>query len=457
MIKIVSGSLDSLVRRHYEYICSTYLCKLNELVNDTSFTEEQKLFFGYLYNKKKDIVTGKPEELYNLTIVCQGKLLSMSDNERKGVYTKLNEVFDYESFSQKELREFGYTLNKVLKKVNSLVNNTTLTSIKRETGRSTSLGQLSFLKIKIIDLLKEFRDESELLDASVINKVNEIMKEILHQDFLTLIDMKSKIKGIVEKSNHWIFQKKQEKLFDIQESWGPYQLVMGLDLNVCPYCNRQYISAYYSKNGKTRGDLDHFFPKKKYPYLALSFYNLIPSCKVCNSSFKNDKDFTYLKNIHPYEEGFEDKYLFTIKAREKEMGKLKSRLSMTQIESLGKEYNLDFLYGNSKEFDITFKKGLTASEGFIRKADCNAEIFKLRELYSLHKDCIQDLIKKSIIYNESRINSLMGEFGGKLFDSEEEILNLVLGAYVQIDNMDKRPFSKFIRDISRELGLNILD
>ncbi|MDF9612876.1 hypothetical protein P5763_12535 [Bacillus cereus] len=148
--------------------------------------------------------------------------------------------------------------------------------------------------------------------------------------------------------------------------------------------------------------------------------------------------------------------MFTIKAREKEVEKLKRRMSMTQIESLGKEYNLDFLYGNSKEFDITFKKGPTASEEFIRKADCNAEIFKLRELYSLHKDCIQDLIKKSIIYNETRMNSLMEEFGGKLFDSEEEILNLVLGAYVQIDSMDKRPFSKFIRDISRELGLNIL-
>ncbi|MCU5530672.1 hypothetical protein OCA90_07600, partial [Bacillus cereus] len=430
MIKIESESLNILVRRHYEYICSTYLCKLNDLENDISFTEEQKSFFGYLYNKKKEIVTGKPEDLYKLTIVCQDKLTSMSENEREDVYAKLNEVFDYESFSRKELREFGYTLKELLKKVNSLVNNTTLKRIERETGRSTPLEQLLFLKFKIINLLKEFRDENKLLDASLLNKANEIMEEILHQNFLTLIDLKNKIKGIVEKSNRWIFQKKKEKLFDIQEGWGPYQLVMGLDLNVCPYCNRQYISSYYSKNGKTRGDLDHFFPKKKYPYLALSFYNLIPSCKVCNSSLKNDKDFTYVKNIHPYEEGFEDKYLFTIKAREKEMNTLKRRTGMIEMESMGKEYNLDFLYGNSKEFDITFKEGPTASEKFIRKADCNAEIFKLRELYSLHKDCIQDLIKKSIIYNESRINSLMEEFGGKLFDSEEEILNLVLGAYV---------------------------
>ena len=49
------------------------------------------------------------------------------------------------------------------------------------------------------------------------------------------------------------------------------------------------------------------------------------------------------------------------------MGKLKSRTNITQIESLGKEYNLDFLYGKSKEFDIAFKEGPTASEKFIRK------------------------------------------------------------------------------------------
>ena len=82
MIKIESGSLNILEKRHYEYICSTYLCELNDLASDTSFTEEQNLF-EYLYNKRKDIVTGKPEDLYKLTIVCQDKLSSMSDNERK--------------------------------------------------------------------------------------------------------------------------------------------------------------------------------------------------------------------------------------------------------------------------------------------------------------------------------------------------------------------------------------
>jgi hypothetical protein len=48
-------------------------------------------------------------------------------------------------------------------------------------------------------------------------------------------------------------------------------------------------------------DLDHFFPKSKYKYLAINFYNLIPICKWCNY-LKNESDPLYIKNdiFHPY-------------------------------------------------------------------------------------------------------------------------------------------------------------
>ena len=40
-----------------------------------------------------------------------------------------------------------------------------------------------------------------------------------------------------------------------------------------------------------RPQFDHWFPKKKYPLLAISFYNLIPCCTYCNSSVKGDIEF----------------------------------------------------------------------------------------------------------------------------------------------------------------------
>lgn len=51
-------------------------------------------------------------------------------------------------------------------------------------------------------------------------------------------------------------------------------------IEVCPYCgNDKVIESIRSKN-----ELDHFLPKRKYPLLALCYFNMIPSCHFCNTS-----------------------------------------------------------------------------------------------------------------------------------------------------------------------------
>lgn len=80
--------------------------------------------------------------------------------------------------------------------------------------------------------------------------------------------------------------------------------------NTCTYCNRQYTPTI-SKIGKTtkgkahftyitRPALDHWFSHEMYPLLGLSFYNLIPSCNVCNSGAKGCKLFNLRDYIHPH-------------------------------------------------------------------------------------------------------------------------------------------------------------
>lgn len=44
-------------------------------------------------------------------------------------------------------------------------------------------------------------------------------------------------------------------------------------MRVCPYCDGSNDSP----------ELDHYYPKRHYPFLACSPWNLIPSCSVCNS------------------------------------------------------------------------------------------------------------------------------------------------------------------------------
>lgn len=61
-------------------------------------------------------------------------------------------------------------------------------------------------------------------------------------------------------------------------------------INTCFYCNRAYINSYeVSKACKKRQfDLDHFIPKKVCPLFAISLYNFIPSCQICNSRVKGN-------------------------------------------------------------------------------------------------------------------------------------------------------------------------
>ena len=77
---------------------------------------------------------------------------------------------------------------------------------------------------------------------------------------------------------------------DNDGKWA-YNHSLRMGLNVCPYCNTQYTFTIKTSRGRTRPQYDHFFKKSKHPYFALSFYNLIPSCYVCNANLKGQKEF----------------------------------------------------------------------------------------------------------------------------------------------------------------------
>ncbi len=74
-----------------------------------------------------------------------------------------------------------------------------------------------------------------------------------------------------------------------------------LKINSCIYCNRNYIFDI-KENGHIKGHIDHFYPKAKYPYFAMSFYNFIPVCESCNKVKSEYDTGDVTKSIvHPYE------------------------------------------------------------------------------------------------------------------------------------------------------------
>jgi hypothetical protein len=217
------------------------------------------------------------------------------------------------------------------------------------------------------------------------------------------------------------------------KKWKAYELAMKIDVNVCPYCNRMYtFTIGNDKRRGTRFEFDHFYLKSKYPYLALSFYNLIPSCHVCNSNFKGSKDFTINNNIHPYIEGFSSDVVFSIKPR-----------------------SIQFINGNHSAYRIKFKKGINSNwdQQKIKAAFENITTFRITELHNMHKDYVDEIIQKSIVYNPDYISGLFNQFQGSLFKNVEDVHRFVLGNYTEEYNYQKRALSKVTADISKELGL----
>ena len=60
-------------------------------------------------------------------------------------------------------------------------------------------------------------------------------------------------------------------------------------LRYCPYCNADPVYATRIKEQSVRSDLDHFFPKEKFPFLAVTLHNLVPACSRCNRLLKSDR------------------------------------------------------------------------------------------------------------------------------------------------------------------------
>ena len=83
---------------------------------------------------------------------------------------------------------------------------------------------------------------------------------------------------------------------------GKSKFYHALSVDVCPYCNRNRIRPF-TRNKRTHvtGELDHFYCKEKYPYLALTRENLVPSCSVCNgTSGKHNHDYYKSGLVNPF-------------------------------------------------------------------------------------------------------------------------------------------------------------
>ena len=202
-----------------------------------------------------------------------------------------------------------------------------------------------------------------------------------------------------------------------EKEYNAYDLTKSLNISACPYCNRNYTFTVINEKELLRPDIDHFYSKSLYPILALSFYNLIPSCIECNRTLKRTIEFNVHTHLHPYLDDFNSSARFNYK------------------------------YISTDEIEIELKTEDS-------KTKKNIKDLKLEEIYNEgYTDIVQDLIEKAEIYNESYIDELYTQYEGTLFKNREDLLRHIIGGDINDEDIDKRPLSKLIKDISEELEL----
>ena len=201
-----------------------------------------------------------------------------------------------------------------------------------------------------------------------------------------------------------------------------------IGVTVCPYCNRSYI--FTSNKRGTRPQYDHYFPKSKYPYLALSMHNLIPCCAVCNG-LKHDEDTYETPFIYPYKDSYGEQVTFE-----------ENGVNADNIESwLGaaREYEIKIRYAD--EIDVVLKS----------KIEHAATTFRLEELYSKHGDYVRDILRTAYIYNDDYFEGLVIQYPD-LFHSKQEAKNFVFFNYLEEGDWGKRVLAKLTHDIAQKVS-----
>ncbi|HFK1452944.1 MULTISPECIES: hypothetical protein [Bacillus cereus group] len=308
------------------------------------------------------------------------------------------------------------------------------TSVKKKLKKEIS----NCSNVKIKSLLEFLHQNLVTLAIGNPRELNEL-KEMIYSKIKTIINEEKDLKG-VEQSVYSLLKKifhteynrfvKENNL----EYWGAYAFVEELGISVCPYCNSQFIFVFRNKNGQTRPVLDHYFCKSKYPFLAISIYNLIPCCKVCNSDFKGHVEVSLNTHIHPYLENFHEYVKFK--------------------RELTTENTIDYfstIIGETNNFNIVLEFSNVPREMQDRYKN-HAMLFRINDIYQFHKRYVRDLILKSRVYTDVYKNQLKSSYS-KLFNSNEELDQILIPKDDDINNII---LSKLTRDIvSNEITNNV--
>jgi 5-methylcytosine-specific restriction endonuclease McrA len=232
--------------------------------------------------------------------------------------------------------------------------------------------------------------------------------------------------------------------------WSAYTFTRMLNIDVCPYCGRQYVFTISDGNG--RPQIDHYYPQSEYPFLSCSLYNFIPSCPQCN----HQKGDVLNKYATKTERTKHDKYDYDQEGRAFVPYPYEDAFEIKNDDGvIEKDAWFSVLYGNLKD-DISLEDSVCVKIKHKSNLPCDKErkiknaieAFHLNELYSCQKIELNDLFARYRHYCKPKIDEIISL-----------VLKVQLGTYYNgnLNSIVAKAYTRRIKNIILGKPLNIRD
>lgn len=199
----------------------------------------------------------------------------------------------------------------------------------------------------------------------------------------------------------------------------------GFEIHTCHYCDMAYINVFAKdEDGELMNhfDLDHVLDKAKCPLVALSLFNFVPSCQVCNEKLKHstligsETNPAEVKKLSPTSKNYDFKNNVLI--------------GVDPFPAAGDDY-----MANPDKYTIKFTP--IGDKAYMKVE----ELFHLRERYGYHKMEALRLLQLKHDYEDSHIRDIADLLGRTFEDVKEDIFG------EDFTKKNHRCFSKLKSDI----------
>lgn len=266
--------------------------------------------------------------------------------------------------------------------------------------------------------------ESDLLTLkpSIFSALNNTLMSSLGND-ASLLDKVLKVRNKKDDSFHNLLI--TCLMYEDIRTYVYPKFLKEIGVKTCVYCNANF--AVTDINGTAYYTVDHWKPKSKYPFLCISFFNLVPCCFSCNRN-KGDDDDEFFGLYEDDKNACLDVLHFELSAKNE----------------------ADYILTHNRE--TLSVKLVESSPEYHEICETMDNKLHITSIYQEHKDVVEETIWRKYAYNRKNIEALKASFAGTKFNlTDEDVKRFVLGTYSESKDIHKRPLSRLILDINKKL------